>query len=222
MSINSIAKTAVLLSLIMTTAVFVPANAEESQKGKSQASAKPAFPTFWPPREGYYYPNLTLTNYDGKPVSLASLRGKVLIFEPIGMTCPGCQAFAGAGKNGISGLGGVTPQAGLPSIEEMLVKEGISSSDPRIAIVQILLYNMSMQAPSVTDAQSWARNFKLAGKANRYVLAGSQSLIGNASYNMIPGFQLVDKGFVLRCDSTGHNPKRDLYRELIPLVKKLL
>ncbi len=210
MTINSIVRAILVL---LTTLCLL---------GPKPAVAETKYPSFWPPKEGYYYPNLTLTNYDGKPVSLASLRGKVIIFEPIGMTCPGCQAFAGAGKNGVTGLGGVSPQTGLPSIEEMLTQQGITPSDPRIVIVQILLYNLSMQPPTVQDAQSWARNFRMAGKANRYVLAGNQGLIGNASYNMIPGFQLVDKGFVLRCDSTGHNPKRDLYRELMPMVKKLL
>ncbi len=180
------------------------------------------FPVFWPPREGYYYPNLSLTNYDGKQISLSSLKGKVILFEPIGMSCPGCQAFAGAGKNGIAGLGGVVPQMGMSNVDELLSQQNISPHDPRLVVVQILLYNLSMQAPSVNDARLWAKHFHLEGKPNRYVLAGTSSLIGDASYNLIPGFQLVDKSYVLRCDSTGHNPKHNLYTELLPMLKKML
>ncbi len=180
------------------------------------------FPVFWPPREGYYYPNLSLTNYDGKQISLSSLKGKVILFEAIGMSCPACQAFAGAGKNGISGLGGVVPQIGMSNVDELLSQQNISPHDPRLVVVQILLYNLSMQAPSVNDARLWAKHFHLEGKPNRYVLAGTSSLMGNASYNLIPGFQLVDKSYVLRCDSTGHNPKHNLYTELLPMLKKML
>ena len=33
---------------------------------------------------------------------------------------------------------------------------------------------------------------------------------------MVPGFQLVDRRFVLRWDATGHSPRHNLYTELLP------
>lgn len=42
-----------------------------------------------------------------------------------------------------------------------------------------------------------------------------------ASYNMIPGFQLIDQNFILRSDSTGHNPKES-FDHLIRLAAKLV
>lgn len=213
------------VSLLMLFSIALAANSANAVP-KAAASAKvPAakgFPVFWPPREGYYYPNLTLSNYDGKKITLSNLKGKVLLIEPVGMSCPGCQAFAGAGKNGVGGLGGVVPQIGMQSVDELISQQGLSPHDPRIVVVQILFYNFSMQAPSLKDAQLWAKHFHLENKPNRLILVGTSNFINNATYNMIPGFQLVDKGFVLRSDATGHNPKRDIWTELFPMIKKLL
>lgn len=39
------------------------------------------------------------------------------------------------------------------------------------------------------------------------VLAGGKDMVNQASYDMIPGLQLIDKNFVLRYDASGHNPK---------------
>lgn len=40
----------------------------------------------WPPTVGEPYPNLVLRDHRGERVELSSLRGKVLLIEPIGMT----------------------------------------------------------------------------------------------------------------------------------------
>ena len=39
---------------------------------------------------------------------------------------------------------------------------------------------------------------------------------------MIPGFQLIDREFVLRYDGTGHRPRHDIWRELMPAIPSLL
>ncbi len=158
----------------------------------------------WPPRLGKPYPDLALTDQTGKVVRLSDFKGSVIFIEYVGMTCPACQAFAGAHRLG--SFANVKPQRGLQSIEEYFPRHagGLTLDDERIVFVQILLYSMSMQAPTPEDARSWAAHFKLDRARNQIVLAGKKELIGPASYNLIPGFQLVDKDFVLRSDSTGN------------------
>ncbi|MFQ5960639.1 MAG: peroxiredoxin family protein [Candidatus Methylomirabilales bacterium] len=176
----------------------------------------------WPPRVGEPYPDLELFDQTGQKVRLSSFKGSVLLIEPVGMTCPACQAFAGAHRHG--SFEGVVPQHGLPSIEELFPRytNGLSLDDDRIVLVQLLLYSMSMGAPSPDDARRWAEHFRMDRSKNFVVLAGTEGLLGPASYNMIPGFQLVDRNFILRADSTGHHPRHDLWRYLLPMVPQLL
>lgn len=177
---------------------------------------------YWPPQLNNYYPDLNLLATTGQRVKLSSYVGKILVIEPIGMSCPACQAWAGANRAGRRPYGNVQPQADLRSLDEMLAENGISTSDQRVVFVQLLLYNPQLQAPSLQEAQAWARNFGSDRGGNRIVLVGESNMIGNASYAMIPGFQLVDRDFILRSDATGHTPKHDLYRQLIPALKNML
>jgi hypothetical protein len=153
------------------------------------------------------------------------LAGKIILVEPIGMDCPACNAFAGGNRPGASGFQGVTPQGGLPSIDEMLDKYagGISLADDRIALVHLLLYQPGRDGPpSVEMARLWAKHFGIEESEKMLVLVGEPYLIGPASYEMIPGFQLIDADFVLRFDSSGHHPKHDLWRELLPALASML
>ena len=179
----------------------------------------------WPPRIGERYPNLRLLNAHGERVALDSLAGKVILVEPIGMDCPACNAFAGGNRPGASGFQGVQPQGGLPSIEELLdsYAGGISLSDDRIALVHLLLYRPGRDGPpKLETARLWAKHFGIEESEDTLVLVGESYLIGPASYNMIPGFQLIDSDFVLRFDASGHHPKHDLWRELLPAVPSLI
>ncbi len=179
----------------------------------------------WPPRVGERYPNLQLLNSRGERIALESLAGKIILVEPIGMDCPACNAFAGANRPGFSGFRGVKPQSGLPSIEEMLdaYAGGASLSDDRIALVHLLLYRPGRDGPpDVQMAQLWAKHFGIEASENMLILVGEPYLIGPASFNMIPGFQLIDADFVLRFDSSGHHPKHDLWRELLPAIPSLV
>ncbi len=185
-------------------------------------SSKPSHP--WPSAIGKPYADLKLLDQTGKRVSLASFKGRVLLIEPIGMNCPACQAFAGGLKKEIGPFSGVAPQANLASIEELLPRYagGIRLDDDRIVYIQLLLYGMSMQAPTADDANQWAKHFKMDRSKDRIVLAGESYLVGDGSYNLIPGFQLVDQNFVLVSDSTGHQPKDDLYTKLMPMLEQIL
>jgi hypothetical protein len=184
------------------------------------AAATLDFP--WPPRVGEPFPDLHLVTHTGQKMRLSELKGKVILIEPVGMTCPACNAFAGA--NRLGGYQGITPQKGLPSIEELLPRyaEGVELGDENIALVHVILYDLKMQAPKPDDAKKWYRHFGMSDYDNIYVMAADQRFIGQASYDMIPGFFLVDQDFVLRSDSTGHHPRHSLWQHLLPMVGKLL
>jgi len=177
---------------------------------------------FWPPEMGKEFPDLELIDQTGKKVRISDFKGSVILIEYIGMTCPACQAFSGA--HDVGAYGGIKPQKGLKSIEKFcpIYSKGVRLSDDRVIFIQILLYSMSMGAPTVEDAKKWAKHFRLDRSKNQIVLAGKEELLGKASYDLIPGFQLVDKDFILRSDSTGHHPRNNLYTELLPMMPELI
>jgi hypothetical protein len=177
---------------------------------------------YWPPQEGMTFPEVEWIDQNGDKVKVSDFKGKMILIEYVGMNCPACQAFAGAAKWGK--YEGIAPQGGLESIEKYfpLYAKGINLSDERIVYIQILLYSMTMQAPTAEDAQKWAKHFHMDRSKNRIVVAGKPELIGDGSYNLIPGFQILDKELIIRSDSTGHNPKRDLWTHLLPMVPELL
>lgn len=187
-------------------------------QAKSQALR--AVPTFWPPVVGRTYPEIELCDLTGKKVKLSSFAGRVILLEPIGMSCPACQAFVGGEKKG--GINGVTPQGGTSSLESYLAAAGVSPTDTRVVHVQLLLYGPNLGVPTLAEAQAWAKHFDFGRRSNEVLLVGDQRYINQHSYDMIPGMQLIDKNFVLVCDATGHNPRSSLFSELIPSVSKLL
>ncbi|MBP7876077.1 hypothetical protein KA012_03740, partial [Candidatus Woesebacteria bacterium] len=96
--------------------------AQNAAKPATPASAKPKYPMYWPPALNTYYPDIEMMSISGKPVRLSSYAGKVILVEPIGMSCPACQAFAGGDRAG--GINGVTPQTGAESADKMLTGAG--------------------------------------------------------------------------------------------------
>lgn len=161
-------------------------------------------------------------DHEGKPVTLSSFKGKVILLEPIGMNCPACNAYAGGNQPGMKGFEGTAPQSELWSMEEMISKlSNVEFADPRLVHVQLLLYNMSMQGPTTEDARRWREHFKLDRFPNMVVLAGGKDMVNQASYDMIPGLQLIDKNFVLRYDASGHNPKHS-WRELFGGLREFI
>lgn len=195
----------------------------DAPKPDAKAEEKVAPPETWPPAVGKAFPDLALTDQEGKVTRLSSLKGKVILVEPVGMGCPACQAFSGGnGKKGP--FEKVGPQQGLAAFDELLEKHAkVKASEPQVVLVQILLYDLTNgAAPKPEDAKKWAEHWGFEKKKNRYVLAGTAQMVNKASYDMIPGFFLVDKKFVVRSDSTGHNPKENLYEKLLPLVPKLV
>jgi hypothetical protein len=179
---------------------------------------------FWPPRLGQEFPDIELIDQTGKTLKISNFKGDVLVIEYVGMNCPACQAFAGANRSGIGPYQNNAVAGGLKSLGEYcpIYAEGITLSDPRVTFVQVLLYDTRMGPPTPEDARKWAKHFRLDPAKKQYVTVPTEDMRGAASYNLIPGFQLVDQSFILRADSTGHNPKDSLYQTLLPMLPKLL
>jgi hypothetical protein len=178
-------------------------------------------PQDWPPRVGAPFPDRQFMTHKGTPIRISDFKGKVVIVEPIGMNCPACNAFAGAARRG--GFKGVQPQRGVKAFETYLVDyAGGASIGADLVLIQLLLYDFTMGAPGIQDAKMWAEHFGLERRDNVYVVFSEQDLRGDASYNMVPGFQLIDQDSVLRFDSTGHRPQHSLTGKLLPAVRTLL
>ena len=215
----------VLLSLSTLTLTSCASNASPGDEtaGRGPRAAATAKLEDWPPELGRPYPDVELHDSRGEPVRLSSFKGKVLLIEPIGMTCPACIAFAGGNQDGRGGLDGRMPQGGLESIEAYVERyaAGASLDDPDLVFIHLLLYGLDMHAPTQADARRWREHFGI-DRPNQLVLYGDERFINPASYAMIPGFQLVDRDFILRSDATGHHPTHSLYRDLLPLLGEAL
>ena len=178
--------------------------------------------TPWPPKVGRLYPDLQLIDQEGQSFRLSALMGKVILLEPIGMTCPACQAFSGA--HDVGGFGGGVAGGGLDSLHKLLPRYAKGLRLPRrdVVVVQLLLYDMRYGQPKPKDAREWALHFGLKKGHNEIVAVSPYDLRSDIAYNLVPGFHLIDKNFILRSDSTGHQPKDNLYAKLFPMIPYLL
>jgi hypothetical protein len=175
----------------------------------------------WPPEVGKALPALKFYRHDGSAFDLNSLRGKPLLVEMISMTCAGCQAFSGGSTHG--GFGGFPVQSGLQSIERYYEQYSggrhLFSED--LNFVQLLVYNLELQPATIADAAAWREHFKLV-ESNTFVLVSEPSLANGVTFKMIPGFLMLNKDLVVVFDSTGHNPKHNLFEQLLPGIRTLV
>ena len=176
----------------------------------------------WPPELGEPYPAINMINYDGREFRVADFEGRVVLLGLVSMDSPVSNAYAGGGYKG--GLGGVMPQPGLGSLDDYLQKHagGLTPDYSDLVVVHLLIYDEDRSAPNVDDAKRWAEHFDLSGRQNVYVAVARRDLRSQASAAMTPGFQLVDKNAILRADSTGFEPRHDLFGELLPEIPNLM
>lgn len=172
---------------------------------------------YWPPRVHAVYPDLRLKDQNGKLIQLSRLKGKPILIELVAIPCKGCQAFAGGNKHG--GFAGVSVQKDLGSIHDYARQFGQVELGKDIAFVQLLLYGKDLHAPTSEETRGWAKHFHMDAQKRQLVLQGTSDMLGPQTYELIPGFQLIDKDFVLRYDSSGHHPRHDLYRQLLPAIR---
>lgn len=174
----------------------------------------------WPPQIDQRYPELQLIDQEGRLTSLKDFEGRVILVELVGMSCPACVSFSGGHERG--SFERTAPQANLESLDKYLRKYGrIRLDDSRLVFVQILLFNPEMRAPSLAEIQKWANHFGFDRSQDRVVLAGSLPLASTMSRELIPGFHLIDKQFILRAASHGGDSEK-LYTELAPKIRELI
>ena len=195
---------------------------DETAAARTTVSLPDVAPTPWPPKLDERYPDLRLVDQTGQSFALSSLEGSVILLEAIGMTCPACQAFAGAHR--VGSFGPIHPAGELASIDELVAQyaRGVAFPSKDVALVQVLLFDMNLGAPVAADARAWAEHFHRDHGRFQVVLAGGPGLYNQTSYDMVPGFQLIDRHFVLRSDATGHRPRHSLYTDLLPMVPTLV
>jgi thiol-disulfide isomerase/thioredoxin len=219
-----VASTRWIGGLLVLVALTAPGCApDDTASARTTAVRLPdVAPDPWPPKLDERYPDLHLVDQTGQPFALSSLEGSVILLEAIGMTCPACQAFAGAHR--VGSFGGIQPAGGLPSIDELVTQyaRGVTFPSKDVVLVQVLLFDMELGAPTADDARAWAAHFRRNRGQYQVVLAGGPGLHNHTSYDMVPGFQLIDRHFVLRSDATGHHPRHSLYTDLLPMVPKLV
>lgn len=224
---NKLTAVLFVVVLICSSALFFKdhrlaiADAWTRGKGLLASTIGKSETTSWPPKLDMAYPEINMIDQNGDITSLEEFRGKVVLIEVIGMTCPACVSLSGGQLYG--GYGATLPQSNLESIEEYVERfSGESLDNPDLVLIQILLSDPNGQPTNADDAQTWAYHFRLERENGRVVLGGSKALFSGESLKMVPGFHLLDRDLVLRADSCGHNPQDKLYEKLIPMIPELL
>jgi hypothetical protein len=192
---------------------------DTSVDGRPSASKSPV--EFWPPVADQRYPDMNLEDGDGNMVRLSNFAGKVILVELVAIPCEGCQAFAGG--NRLGGFEGMKVQSGLGSIHDYAkryAKVQLGETEG-VVFVQLILFGKDIGQPTREETRGWAEHFGMHRNANLIVLRGDASMVNRTSFKMIPGFHLIDRNFQLVSDSCGHNPKDDLYKDLLPMLGKL-
>ena len=172
----------------------------------------------WPPGLGEVFPDLELIDQDGKAFKFSDLKGKVVLLQFVAMNNPACQTLSGSEK--IGPLGNAAVLEGLEPISATFPKhtKGLKFPNPDVVFIQILLYNMGYQKPSLRDAELWSKHFGLKTSNNQIIAVSPHDLRSDKTRTLIPGFQLIDKNLIIQADSTGSRPQDDLFKRLLPLV----
>lgn len=176
----------------------------------------------WPPRVGEPFPELKLLGLSGHPISLRDYQGRVMLVEPVAMSCAACQSFSGANQPGVGPFQNGQVQKDLESLETYVRQfAGTDFEDDRLMYVQILFYDLDGKTPpTVEQARAWAEHFQL-NRPNIVVAIADPQYLSQQTRDMIPGFYLIDRAFQLRFDA-GKGPRQDLYHDLLPALPSLL
>ena len=186
----------------------------------SQVASKKNSLSNWPPVCGKPFPQFELFDHDNNRFSFDRLPGKPTVIEFISMTCAGCQAFSGGNEFGP--YGGLASQPDLESFETYYHQySGLDLYSDDVNYVVVVVYNDKLETPTAQDLAGWRTHFHMENHKNTSIVSSSE-LASADTFKMIPGFMLLDKDRSVIFDSTGHNPKHNLYTELLPGIKPLL
>jgi hypothetical protein len=131
----------------------------------------------WPPRLDQPYPDLHLSDDRGNAFRLSSLKGKIILLQPVVMANIACQALSGAHRREVGPYGAVVPQKGLESIEHYLqTYAGVSLPHPDAYHVQVLTANLAGTLPTVEEGREWAHHFQLTADKHQVVLIADEAL----------------------------------------------
>jgi hypothetical protein len=188
------------------------------------ASLRPKIlPDPWPPRVHQAYPDLKLFDSAGRAFSLSLLKGKVVVVEMVDMTSPLSQAYAGARTYGVLGGDKVDPFAAtFPEVLAKYSETPVALPHSDIIMLKLILFGPNQRRPTVQDAASWATHFHYSVADNVIVAVPQDDWRGDITLNLVPGFQLIDRSFLLRADSAGPSPRHNLFFILTPMVAELL
>ena len=193
----------------------------ESPKRISELASVPNALNNWPPKLNQVFPSVALFDHDGKKFDFSQLRGKPTLVEFIAMTCAACQAGSGAHSRGV--FDDLAAQDDLEGIEEYYRRftGGGDLFDGSVNFVQLVIYDTSLRPPRAEHLAAWREHFGFDKKPNTFIVSGGEALANRDSFNRIPGFLLLDKQGTVRYDALGHQPKHNLYTELLPAVPGL-
>jgi hypothetical protein len=176
----------------------------------------------WPPRVGEPFPDITFVDHRGQEVHLADFLGKVLLVEPVGMSCKACNSLADRFSRGA--YVGAAKQDGMPNMEELLRRfgKGLTLSHPDILHVQLILYDLTNEQPDGEDAKLWSEHFRFDRDPNVIVLVPEADPRNRKTFEAIPGVWLVDRDLNVIADATGNNPGTTIWDDVMPQVAHLV
>ena len=176
----------------------------------------------WPPVKGAEVSGIEFINHRGVTKKLAHLSGRATILEFVGMNCPACNGFAGGNSKPIK-YKNMRSQKGLKSFDkyfERFSKVG-SIRNANINFIHILIFDIKNKPTSIEDAKSWHSFYGSKFGPKFEVWVPKKDLTG-ISYDLIPGFALIDRHGKYQSLSVGPVPKTNLYTEFLPIIKNFL
>ena len=197
-------------------------HAVETSASMATIAAIPNTLSNWPPVLGKSFPDVKLFDHEGKEFSFNSLKGKPVLIEFVAMTCAACQAWSGAHKHGV--FDGFAAQEGLEDIERYFkdYTPELDLFDGTVSFVQLINYDTALEAPTPESLARWRKHFQFDGHPNVYIVSGGEPLRNKETFVRTPGFLLLDKNLIIQFDALGHTPHHDLFRELLPGVRRVV
>lgn len=182
-------------------------------------------PDPWPPKMNAIYPDMALVDQDGVAFNLSDLKGRIIVMELVDMASPLSQAYAGARTKGVYGaqdqkIDAFAQPFSVEAARHTESKVQVPNAD--LVMVSLIVKDGQGESPDAQDAQDWATHFGLEKGRYHVVAVSTKDLRSRQSDTITPGFQLIDRNFLLRVDSAGPTPKHNLTLTLIPLMEKLL